>query len=151
MLSKERKTLRRWLILVAIIASVVPFYKPLSSWGMNWITNINFSSLIPAIPQGENISEPKEKPKTIDELCSSIRNPKKMEVTLRNEWSKKVPIPNMTIGKRSCITGPAGSEIMDSEGNVYPINADIDLDIGMKAQKFGFRGPVGEKVTIIYE
>jgi len=114
----------RWIWLIPIVMVIIGIV--LIVWGIfsKYIPSIStasisssisssLSSLSTVIPRDDkDKSEPKEKPKTIDELCSSIVNPKIIEVTLppNNRWSETVTLPNMA-GKNFCFEGPITTEV----------------------------------------
>jgi hypothetical protein len=133
---------------IALIALGI-FSKNIPSISTASISSTISSSLSSLSSSSETLwNKPEEKPRTVSDLCASIRNPKKIEVTLKpnNEWSEVIYLPNMA-GKNFCFEGPDSTKIMDNNGKVYSIGSDL----GFKITKFKFRGPAGEKVIVIYE
>lgn len=143
-MTKQQIIAIKSLLLAAALLSIIHSWPKIYTYISS---TASISSYIPSLAPETPQNKPEEKPRTVGDLCASIRNPKRMEVTLRpnNEWSETVYLPNMT-GKNFCFEGPDLTEIMDNNGKVYSIGSDL----GFKITKFKFRGPAGEKVVITY-
>lgn len=136
-LTKGRKRTRWWLILAAIVTSVIPLYQFLPSLEASW-------------PKEAATSQRKL---SAQGTCES-RFPFPVDRTQiplppNHEWSEEVTPPALA-GKCYYFEGPRGTEVMSGDGSAWPITEGGHV----KMPPFRFRGlkeSAGQVLTIDIE